>query len=510
MNHVEKIREIAQKTGVEAYVGALLDRAQALCADESLPRVGILGSYGAGKTTLINAALDTQVREPQMIPEQGGKPLRVVFDRRDGDARFECVSVVNSPWAEAADALYEFDLPAPVETAEGMLPAEEDVDCWFFAVNALMPLTSSETQALKKLPPASVTLLITRTDSLRQGEILGRVTELVEAYCAHMGFGGPVLCDTRDGSELGKLLRRQLPDGEGLAALRREHAQSLIGQAEQTVRGAVDRALKENQQSRQEAEADLTRWDLQLQRKKAAWSAVRADVLESGTALAKEVEETLFSHQKELTQALYRSGQENTFSERWCQEGLPREMARQLRELKEPLGDQLLNRIDRDLTALLQKAEDLQIVPDPWLALGAGPAGMRGLDKKHRGKSPAYETAKLVALSVASMGGIILARSVLPISNALTVAATAAAAGAANRQYQNLKDAKANDWYDVLSRYVEQNLKELSRAIRESILDHYDQVARKISEQSALQKLEFDSAPFEARQVELEELLGQL
>lgn len=511
MISTKEIMETAKKVGVESRVGDLLSRAEALYSDESFPRAAFLGSCGAGKTTLMNIVLGTEVREPQMLPDDSAKPLRVSFDRRSDDKRYDCAAVVSDVWSEAVDGLYEFNISEAFVKDEGeQSAAREDIDYWFFAVNASMPFNSTEIEVLKKLPPESVTVLITRTDLLRREKDTARVKEFIGTYCKRLNLGEPIACDVENGAELAKALRARLPDDTALAALRRVRSEALAEKARELVRAEARKAIEENEKARHDARESSADDDLQLQRKKAAWSVVRANILESGIALSGEVEKMLFSHQDELANELYRSGQSSAFSDKWCETELPRKTEECLAKLLGASEHEISLRIDRDLAALLRKAEELQIVPQKFSLDTDGPTSAKGLPKDKRGGSTSFETTKLVALSVAAVGGIVLLRSAFDLSGAVTAAATAAAAGAVSQQYRNVKRTKAHNWRDALRHYAEQNLKKLSQTVREEILAHYDGVAEMISRNSALQKVEFDDSPFDRRREELEAILRDL
>ena len=62
----------------------------------------------------------------------------------------------------------------------------------------------------------------------------------------------------------------------------------------------------------------------------------------------------------------------------------------------------------------------------------------------------------------------------------------------------------------MLRQYAEDNLRKLSRIVREEILSHYNHAADMISESAALQKAEFDERPFQKRKETLEKFLEEI
>ena len=511
MSDVARVIEIAKAVDAGERTSELFARANALEKDDSLPRVGFLGVQGAGKTTLINLLLGTEVREPQLFPDSGKKPLRVTFDRRNGDEHYDCASVANHVWSESVDCLYEFDLSEQFLKEEGTWPvARGDIDYWFFTINASMPLSGTEVEALKKVPPESVTVLITRTDLLRRAEDIERVREIVAAFCAQRNLGNPIVCGVEDGQTLGKILRRQLPDAERLTELRQKRNTALTEVAREFVRGEIRRAISENEAACHAAQESHAAEDLAWQRKLTIWGAVKADVLESGNTLAGEIERLLFTHLEELTDALYMDGEQHSFSNRWSEDGLPKKVEECLKGILETQEETVTRKINQDLSALLQKAEELQIVLQHFNMPVGGQAGVRGLKKDQRGENSALGAAKLATMSVAAVGGLVLLKSTLDVSGAFTVAATAAAAGAIHQQYRSYKQTRESSWRDVLRQYAEDNLRKLSRIVREEILSHYNHAADMISESAALQKAEFDERPFQKRKETLEKFLEEI
>ncbi len=309
MTNIERIKKIAEEIGVEEKVSSILASAEDI-RQRSKTHIAFVGSENSGKTRIMNAIAEKEIREPSLVSVEE-KPLRVSFERADSDERFECVEVYVPSWNGEDVEIFELKNTEVLKGDELSLLMDE-MDIVYYLVSAVQVFTSDDMAVIGALKNHVVKIILTKIDIVDE-ESRGKVIDYTTGICEKLGFEKPIITDIKAPSEISKTIRNSLPLITELQEMKNKHYEGICERAIEIIRSEANKRLGEIEENYEKSVASANKANDELNSKRIK---IKNNIIEQGIVYAER-----FSDSSELasviTRSLMQSGEKADYSEEW-------------------------------------------------------------------------------------------------------------------------------------------------------------------------------------------------
>lgn len=307
------LKNIAQEVGA-VNISQRIQRAETL-ESRSEKHVGIIGPTNSGKSTLINGILGQEVRVPSVLPFNG-LPLRVVFDRRMDDERFECVHVFQQEWSNADVVLFEF-------SSEKILKDEQcidELDIVFYLSPLSHFMTAEDKKTVQSFEGIPVHIIATQCDRVSADDET-KAKEYAVTACERMGLPTPIFADPDNWQSVSEKMRNALPITVKLIEARKVHLSKIEKSCKRQLLDCIERMIEaeKNKQSALKAqrETQLRKEELAL----ATANRVYQEMKLRCSSSCNEMTELVRTSMKKIdgfAQQMIAEGKQCKFNESFC------------------------------------------------------------------------------------------------------------------------------------------------------------------------------------------------
>lgn len=307
-NKYKKIMEIANFVGLSELAIAAATSIEKVNSRDKL-HIAFIGGQNSGKTTMINAIVGKEVREPSTISREDELPLRISFEKTEEDPRFECIDIYNNDWNEENANIYEFKTSDVVESGKTTKFVDE-FDVVFYLVSAMNPFTSEDVSVIKALSNHKIILILTKLDAIdeenREG-VIKYVTDMGIRY----GLNKPIIIDRSNRKDASKTIRDALPLFSEQKKYKDAYCDSLINELITAIKERIDNKISELDEGFVESRSSDTKKNMYSKALK-----TKNEIIELGNARSKRFDNSS-AFANELSKKLIESGRKNSYSDLW-------------------------------------------------------------------------------------------------------------------------------------------------------------------------------------------------
>lgn len=473
-------------------------------------QVVILGGSNSGKTSIINSLLGMEVKEPDMMSQEDEKPMRITFEKCDEAEEYECHVVMNPKWNDECVVLYEFKSMGILD-ADGSLVGEMNTkDIVFYVVSALAPLNSEDVRTIKALKEAvQVYVLINKLDMV--DEVSGeKVKKYVQDFCHNFSLPQPVSVDHSNTEALGRTVRDLLPDVLTRKRLRDNHVDAVYKLYVKKLEKVLKEEIVLAKAEKDHIQAEFMEESMQKRMMNSQWKSLQTDMIETNTRTCREVTKKLNGRVEIIAERLFENGLENHFSEEWEKKILPGKVSELMVQCLNSMRSKIEVSLAEDVRDIAQDAVEKGLTDRlpmdiPMINVDVAEAvGRERIERDHRSFLQEDKGKIIVGGTAAALGLVLIVPAPLLFT---VVGGTAAVAVGSSSYVKNRDEWNESIWKKNLQEYAENNVNNLTKAIRAEIDDYCRGVIERLVEQEEEITINVSDDCRNERTEELEEIL---
>lgn len=516
MEKFEQLKQLAAQLGVTEAVNEYENRCIAISSREHTGVV-ITGGSNCGKTTILNGITNIPLRETSSIPDDE-PPLRVAFEKMADMEGFDCRTVLNQQWNGEGAILYEMT-PADLIDDTGRPKQRLDLaDVVFYVVSALMPFTKEDLAAIKALSPVRVRVVLNKLNLVNAAE-KQKVAEYVTGFCSKLGVGAPLVIYENDWDRVAKEFRDVLPISSELALYRKNHIDAMYQDAVKTVMEQAQQQMAAVQTNIGDAYSKQSEDELEIQRKRAEWKILKAEMLEKGAAHCIKLREALMDREAAVTENLLAAGKACGFSEKWFENDLSKQMCCEMNGIVEEIIPKIEAFSRSDCEEMINRAVHQELTTtDVCCLIDFEPLTRISVDYDHsiqlhdtiqKDSAQTVHADKVPANMRLLIGTAAACALVFLFSSSALLTFIPAGIGGVIMGIDG-QSRRATEWSKTLNDYTEKNLRGLGDALDEVIRNYYDVLAETIVRKAAeLTVTKADEDRFHQEEKKLSDIIQQ-
>lgn len=497
MINIEELRKIAVEMCDESSI-ELLDAAEAVQNYSLLPSIAFVGNNNSNKEKLVSQIFEADITASKM-------PIRLAFKLAEHDARFECLNALNGKWQSLVEFIYLLS-ESDIKYLSRIESVKLGIFHWFYVVNELMPISKTDLDILKLLPPERTTVILHQIyDDIIDESEREKILNYTTSICSKLGLSEPVVLNTKlEMSSATKTIRNLISQDEQLLSLRNEIAEELKAEALRAVGKIIEREIEQNKADQINASKKYT--DINIVRKVTLWQSLRTSIIEKRVEFPKKIEEYFISLTPAVAKALYSSGLEKRFSKTWREEILPVQVNLELQKVIEKNKSRIIKAVNNDIASIRESVKELDILPDDTVEtiLPSDDFSTEDIDL-NQGKIDSADFVKIASVAASTLGGA-FALSLLSVPHVLQVGTIAVGSAALAAIYDSSKN---EAWEKAVFEYSKNIMTKFGSCAKSSLAELYDNAADKIGATIDAETA-FDPSPYLRREEYLNDLLAKI
>lgn len=495
MDKIVQLKQLAVQIGAADAVGEYESRCASISSREHTGVV-IAGGSNCGKTTILNGITGIPLREISNIPGDE-PPLRVTFDKMADLEGFECRTVLNKHWNGEGAILYEMKQSDLIDDTGRPTQLLDLADVVFYVISALTPFTREDLETIQHLSPVYVKVVLNKLNLVRDAD-RSKVEAYVDGICAKLGVDAPLVIRGDDWSRTAMEFRDALPISSELALYRKNHIDAIYREAVKTVMEQAQQQMNAVQTSIDDAYSKQAEKELEIQRKRAEWKILKAEMLEKGAAHCTAHREAIMARQAAVAEKLLAAGKASGFTKTWFEKELSKQMRHEMEVLLEENIPQIEAFMQSDCEKMINRAVRQGLTTaDACYRIDFEPLTRIGIDYGHSMKL--HDTIQKSSIQTVRAEKIPANMTIL-IGTAAACALVYLIAPSALFTFVPVgiggvimgldgQSRKTVEWGKALNYYTEKNLRSLGDTLDEVIRSYYDILAEtmvgKVAELSA-------------------------